>query len=73
MAMTIEQVREELTDSGGFVKPHHLPAIIADNRLTPLLGRCQGCRLHCTAQDLDHILEMVRLSGIDSVRDVSMA
>src|SRR5437764_14745167 len=54
----------------GFLKSTDMPALIALDRLCPVLVRCGGCRFTCAAQDLKHLIECIK-AGADYVRDVS--
>lgn len=54
----------------GFIAREDLPALIALDRLCPLLVRCGACRFTCAAQDADHLIRCVQSVG-DYVRDVS--
>jgi hypothetical protein len=54
----------------GFLRDTDMPALIALDRLFPVLVRCGGCRFTCGAQDFEH-LERCLVAGGDYVRDVS--
>jgi hypothetical protein len=54
----------------GFLKDTDIPALIALDRLCPVLVRCGGCRFTCSAQDIAHIIRCIEAGG-DYVRDVS--
>jgi hypothetical protein len=55
----------------GFLKDSDLPALIALDRLCPVLVRCGGCRFTCAAQDVPHLIRCIE-AGKDYVRDVSI-
>ena len=54
----------------GFLRDADMPALIALDRLCPVLVRCGGCRFTCAAQDVAHMIACVSAGG-DYVRDVS--
>lgn len=54
----------------GFVTEAELPALIALDRLCPLLVRCGGCRFTAGAQYIAHLVKCIEAGG-DYVRDVS--
>lgn len=55
---------------GGFLTDADIPALIALDRLCPVLVRCGGCRFTCAAQCVEHLVKCVEAGG-DYVRDVS--
>ena len=55
----------------GFLRNSDMPALIALDRLCPVLVRCGGCRLTCAAQDAAHLIRCIE-AGKDYVRDVSI-
>ena len=56
----------------GFLTDDQLPALVALDRLTPVLVRCEGGRFTCPAQDAAHFIALVERDGREHVRDVSI-
>lgn len=54
----------------GFIDTDDLAALIALDRLCPVLVRCGGCRFTCAAQDVPHLMFCIG-AGKDYVRDIS--
>jgi hypothetical protein len=54
----------------GFLRDTDMLALIALDRLCPVLVCCGGCRFTCAAQNLAHLEKCITAGG-DYVRDVS--
>jgi len=55
----------------GGLTSEDVPAILAHDRLLPVLVRCQTCRFTCPIQDLERLVSLVEAAG-EEVRDVSV-
>lgn len=57
----------------GFMRADELAVIAGhtETHLTPVLIRCGGCRFMATAQDAQHLIDIVQRDGEDYVRNVS--
>ena len=72
---TKESRREELMGmclEGGYLNEEILDQINSIDRFAPILIRCGGGRLICSAQDVKHFIEIISNEGSDYVRDVSL-
>ena len=71
-ARTIDELRREAFDKrGGFVTADNMPAIVAANRLEPLLVRWSTGRAIVPAQGVADLIEILDAAGgIVYVRDV---
>ena len=67
--MTIKQIRDK--NHGFITSPEEMVALIKTQPLTQMLVRCGGCRFVCSAQDVEHITDIINRDGQDYVRDVS--
>lgn len=61
-------------DRAGFLGPRDIQALGSHPfaRLWPVLVRCGGGRFTCPVQDVEHFVQVVGASGLDSVRDVAL-
>lgn len=66
----IQKIREE---QHGFILDADVEALTKHNRFTRCLVRCGCGRFVCPVQDVKHFVDIVTKSGIDYVRDVSLA
>lgn len=66
--MTIREMKK--INYGFITSEADLDAVIAENRLEPVLVRCGGCRFTAPAQDVRHLTKAVAAVG-DYVRDLS--
>ena len=72
-ARTIDNLRRNAYDTrGGFITQDDLPAIVAANRLEPLLVRWSTGRATVPAQGVADLIEILdNAGGIVYIRDVS--
>ena len=57
----------------GFIQtPQELKAVVDEFRLHPCLIRCGNGRFTCPAQDVEHFTGIIKASGKDYIRDISV-
>jgi len=67
------KIHELLAKKYGFIESkEELDAVIEENRLHPCVVRCGQCRFVCPAQDVEFLTGIVKDSGKDHVRDISV-
>ena len=67
---TIAQLKER---NHGSIREQDLPAIIAEDRLCPVLVRTSRCRFTAPAQDVAYLIDLIENAPGDYLRDVSFA
>ena len=65
---------KSIISNGGFLSKDDVYFMAAADRMRKLLVRCgvSGCRYICAAQDVQHLTDIIRSDGRDSVRDVQL-
>ena len=66
----IAQLKER---NHGSIREQDLPAIIAEDRLCPVLVRTSRCRFTAPAQDVAYLIDLIENAPGDYLRDVSFA
>jgi len=66
----IQKIKKE---QHGFILSDDVAALTEHDRFTRCLVRCGCGRFVCPVQDVAHFVAIVEKSGIDYVRDVSLA
>jgi hypothetical protein len=67
----LQQFVSTTTADMGFLTKEKLAALIAIDRLCPVLVRCGACRFTCAAQYVEHLTRCIEAGG-DYIRDVSL-
>lgn len=60
------------TKMGFITSKEETAALIAEDRLQPVLVRCGGGRFQCPVQDMDNFIQIISREGSDYVRDTSV-
>ena len=63
---------QRIREQHSFLKPRDVAEFTELERLRPILVRCGACRFTCAAQDVEHLLAIIKREGSDYVRDVSL-
>lgn len=68
----LREVLDRVKDRQGFLGKEDLAVVATRDRLAQVLVRCGGCRFTCSAQDAQHLMDIIERDAKDYVRDVTL-